>query len=518
MKLEKVGQSNSIILTLSIFLIKITAILLLTNNSFAYYAPTVSWYDYGYAPGELSMPPSGNGRISDWHARWPGHSDMYLTPSSCSIHGQGLRINCSTTSCGGGFTCRQKLSCSDGSVAEGNLCNGVSPKAVGKPNPLTCDGNPCDASTGNKYQNETDYSSRTLNFSRYYNSLNETESVLGKQWRHDYLYSLTITAETIQVNRHDGKVLEFHENSGSWLSDADITETLTQVDLFWEYKNSDDSIERYNNSGQLLSITTRDSKVTQFMHNASGLLEHVIDHYERALSFAYNTSNQLIQLTTPENTQIHYDYDVNNNLISVSYPDRTVDDITDNPTKIYHYENVDFPHHLTGITNENGIRYATYTYNEDGLIIVSEHADGVERVELSYNLDETTTVTNALGHIKTYTFETQYGLRKPRTIQNEYHDGVQVVTRIKTYTYYPENGQIKEVIDYNGHINYFEYNSRGLITLNTQAKGTPEEMTITTIWHPDYRLPAIRTYPDKIVTYSYDNKGQLINVQTTSTQ
>ena len=65
------------------------------------------WYDYGYASGKLSMPPSGNGRIDDWHATWPGHSDMYLSPSECSSVGQSLRIMCPSSSCSGGFRCRK---------------------------------------------------------------------------------------------------------------------------------------------------------------------------------------------------------------------------------------------------------------------------------------------------------------------------------------------------------------------------------------------------------------------------
>ncbi len=171
---------------------------------------------------------------------------------------------------------------------------------------------------------------------------------------------------------------------------------------------------------------------------------------------------------------------------------------------------------MTGITDENGIRYASWAYNDDGLAILSEHANSSEKVELLYNNDETTTVTDALGRVKTYTFEAYYGLRKPKTIQYSYNDGNLSVTKSKTYTYYPENGRVKEVTGYNGNITYYEYNTRGLITLETQAKGTPEEYTVTTTWHPDYRLPATRSYPDKMVSYTYDTDGQLINTQISS--
>jgi len=417
------------------------------------------------------------------------------------------------------------VTCSDGTtVPNGEICPAncvgiecVSQKAFGTSDcSNSIEGNPCDASTVNKFQSEVDYTSNSLNFIRYYISLDETQSVLGKQWTHHYLASLTIS-ESIKVNRHDGKVLEFYNDLGNWVSDADIIETLTQVGSNWIFKTSDDSIESYNNNGQLLSIKSRNGKVTQFTYNANGLLEQVTGHYGRTFGFSYDVSNRLITLTTAENTQIQYSYDdVTNNLISVTYPDDTPGDLNDNPGKIYHYEDTNFPHHLTGITDENNIRYASWAYNDSGLVILSEHANSAEKVDLVYNLNETTTVTDALGRIKTYTFENYYGLRKPSSIQYDYHDGTQAVTKSKIYTYYPENGQVKEINDYNGNVTYFEYNSRGLVTLKTQAKDTPEQYTVTTSWHPEYRLPESRTYPDRTETYSYDSNGRLIKTHTSS--
>ncbi len=377
-------------------------------------------------------------------------------------------------------------------------------------------GNPCNASTGNKFQVEVDYQSNSLGFIRYYNSFTDSQSTLGNQWRHSYHGSLTID-DRIKVNRPDGKILEYKNLSDVWTPDADIKDTLTSVNTNWEYKTTDHTIETYNSDGQLLKIETIDRRITQYHYN-NGQLELITDPYGRTLTFIYDNSNRLSTLTTPENTQIHYLYDELDNLVQVIYPDLTPNDLNDNPRKQYHYENTRYPRRLTGITDENNNRYATWAYNINGLAILSEHANSAEKVALVYNTDETTTVTDALGRIKTYTFETHYGLRKPTTIQYSYNDGKQLITKTKTYTYYPENGQVKEVTDYNGNITYFEYNERGLITLETQAMGTPDEYFISTTWHSEYRLPATRTYPDRTETYSYNSKGQLINTQITTIQ
>ncbi|PAU58928.1 hypothetical protein BZL42_12040, partial [Pseudomonas indica] len=75
----------------------------------------------------------------------------------------------------------------------------------------------------------------------------------------------------------------------------------------------------------------------------------------------------------------------------------------------YHYEDPRNPKLLTGITDERGIRYATWTYDDQDRAISSEHANGAEKVTLSYNADGSTTVTNELGKQTVYRFQTIQG-------------------------------------------------------------------------------------------------------------
>ena len=58
-----------------------------------------------------------------------------------------------------------------------------------------------------------------------------------------------------------------------------------------------------------------------------------------------------------------YAYDANNNLISVTHPDGGV--------RQYVYGNASFPNALTGIIDENGKRYASWTYDAQGRAISS---------------------------------------------------------------------------------------------------------------------------------------------------
>lgn len=507
---------NKIKLTLTPFI----PLILISTNS---YSTDVGYWVQCYSGAKTFQ---GIGYAALLHCASLGYIDPRVSSSSGSYLSGGrrsLHYKCTDNGVQINYSCygnTANTTCPTGYEKDLSTLLCVAPtvqKTLGKPNPQTCDGNPCDASTGNKFQTEFDYSSASLSFVRYYNSFFESQSILGKQWIHQYLASLTI-AETIKVNRQDGKVLEFINEGNNWKSGADITETLTQVGTLWEFKTNNDAIETYNGAGQLLSIETRDGNTTHFTYNTDNLLEQVTGPYGRTLGFTYDASNRLTTLTTPENTQISYGYDnTTQNLISVIYPDHTPDDLSDNPKKIYHYENPDFPHHLTGISDENNTRYATWAYNEQGLVILSEHANGVEKVELTYHPNETTTVIDALGRIKTYTFETHYGVRKPKSIQLRYNDGNQERTQTKYFSYYPKNGWLKELTDYNGNITYYEYNDRGLIILETQAKGTPESRTITTTWHPTFHMPIQITEPGKTTTFSYDEQGRLLTRTATST-
>jgi hypothetical protein len=169
----------------------------------AYPAKIVSWYDYGYAPGKLSMPPTGNGRITDWHQTWPGHSDMYLSPSQCYKYKQGLTIKCSVTSCSGGFLCQADLSCPDGSApnyADGTCPGVINSKNTGKPKCGSQTGNPINTGTGNKFQSETDVQEGgllPLTFVRSYNSaLIALPNSIGTNWQHNYSRTIKVNSST----------------------------------------------------------------------------------------------------------------------------------------------------------------------------------------------------------------------------------------------------------------------------------------------------------------------------------
>ena len=498
---------------------------------------TISWYDYGYASGQLTMPPTGNGRILDWHRRWPGHSDMYLVPGACSPGVSGLSIRCSSTSCGGGFTCRQKHTCPTGyeyaDLAGVPSCvSDDSPKESGPPScpngaPRACSKNPINFATGNKFKIQTDYSSSVrygLRFTRTYNSLSssDNDSVMGSHWHHNHDIKLAIESSAngniIKASRANSRVYTFTEtanNSGIYTVDGDVNLTLTATASGYQLTDSRDNVEVYNSNGQLLSTTNKAGLTRTYIYDLAqayggdsddATLDQITDPYGRTLLLTYNSNNQIDTMIDPAGNVTAYAYNGDNNLTTVTRPDNT--------TRTYHYESNSFKHALTGITDENNNRIETYTYHVDGKAASSEITGGIERVAVTYQSNGNAEVTDTAGQTRTYAFDTTLDVRRATGISGGACIGC---GSVKDATY-DANGNVEQSTDFNGNITTFTYNSRNLEETRTEAFGTPQARTITTQWHNQFRLPIQVDRPGQRTTYIYDTQGRLLSRTLTDMQ
>lgn len=432
-------------------------------------------------------------------------------------------------------------------------------KVPGSPN--TCAfTNPCDAGSGNKYQREVDYAGLgvfPLHAERAYNSGGTTPSAAwGSQWRGFYDRSISListgTISTATVKRADGKSYNYNLVNGAWAGDADVVGTLVQtgVDASGNptggtYTNERDEVETYNASGQMVSITNRAGQSQTLTYSctvvsatcpvatpatvapAAGLLLTVTDPDGRSLNFSYDTSSRVVRMTDPAGGAYTYVYDANNNLTTVTYPDGKVRGYlygeTANVSGIPN-AGVSYTHSLTGIVDENGNRYASWTYDAAGLAASSEHGafgSGIDHVGLAYgtpdaNGGSTTTVTDVMGVARSYTFGTLLGVVKNTGITGQPCNGCSAALT------YDANGNVANRTDFNGNTTCYAYDpTRNLET--TRIEGLPAgvacpanlatatlggvEHMITTRWDATYRLPAIVAEPLRITTYTYDAKG-----------
>jgi YD repeat-containing protein len=248
---------------------------------------------------------------------------------------------------------------------------------------------------------------------------------LGAGWRDSFERSLhratsatQYPPDTVTVWRPDGRIVQFQQQGGAWLSDGDVQDQLSELTsngttTGWQLRlAADDSLEEYDAEGKLISIATRArQRVTLSYSDAtspasiapiSGLLLAVQDDFGHRLAFTYDGAARLVQMTDPDGKAYGYAYDANGNLASVTYPDGS--------TRSYVYENSSLTNALTGIVDENGTRFANFAYDAQGRATLTEHAGGVERHTFAYGSLQTT-VTDPLGTARLYTFQNvQYGL------------------------------------------------------------------------------------------------------------
>ena len=81
----------------------------------------------------------------------------------------------------------------------------------------------------------------------------------GLHWRHSYSRWLTFpTTISTKVYRADGRIVWFKKVSGLWQPNrADIVLKLAQSGGTWTVTDADDTVETYNSSGWLTSVTAR---------------------------------------------------------------------------------------------------------------------------------------------------------------------------------------------------------------------------------------------------------------------
>jgi YD repeat-containing protein len=369
-------------------------------------------------------------------------------------------------------------------------------------------GNPINPAVGNKFQMEQDYEGRRLfplKVARTYNSLDGS-------WQRFPRLNFDPGAVDARLVRADGKGITFLGIPGTTslvASARDITGELSRSFdsgsiLGWQYTTLDDQVEIYDAAGRILSITQRSG----LSHTYTYDLDSITVTHSLGGSIVYNLdiNGRVTGFTDPLGQPYGYSYNTNNMLSEVSYPG-------DGGGRIYHYENAAYPDLLTGISNANGDRFASWSYNVDRRAISSEHAGGTERTLFEYNnLDFTSTpfvtTTNPLGKFHTYYYTRINGVRKPFYIDGQASPNCGAA--FQRYGY-DGGGYINSKQDWQGNVTRYTRDSRGRELIRTDASGTPQERVFETTWHTTLNLPTHLIEPGRETTFTYDINGNQLS-------
>ena len=399
----------------------------------------------------------------------------------------------------------------------------------GPPDP--CCGNPASPANGNKFERQQVY--RGLNgfeLSLAFNTYDDYPTRYGHRWRDSFDRTVALDGSNVAVFRQDGKAFRFISAGAGWIAQANIDDRLTELKdaqgtrTGWQlYVAAGDETETYDASGRLFSIVSR-SGLAQTLTNSdgtsgsnggfvldatgqpttailpAGLPIRASDNFGRTITFGYDSSSRVVRLTDPAGGAYLFAYGAGSNLVSIGFPDGIVRGFAYNET--VNTSGASLPDALTGIIDENGVRFATFKYDAQERIVSTEHAGGAQSYTLSYGAGSTT-VTDALGAARTYGFRTVLDVFKNTGI-----GGPACPSCGPAAQTFDANGNVSSRADWNGNVANYAYDpTRNLETSRIEAFGTSQARTISTQWHPIFRLPAKIAEPLRITTFTYNGDG-----------
>ena len=326
------------------------------------------------------------------------------------------------------------------------------------------------------------------------------------QWNHNYNKNIrvisadgeTLTGAKATLMRGDNTREYFYEEDGKWVAEADNRASLERDSSgLWTYTDANGGIETYSYNGIYAASVLRTIQRNGHIHSLEydetvfvdpgldindpaddiityeghGQLTSVSDAFGRALEFGYDSHGRLKTMSVVEsgiNRGVYtyfYDDEIENgpqqpygNLVKVVYPDDTPGNLENNPTREYHYELAGLPggdgsqqHFLTGITNENGVREKSWSY-ENGKAVSSTHALGTtDSGTVEYDSAANTATVTELGVSRTVHFENKQGVAKISRV-----DGPRGLRSFQQSTY-DDNGNRDVVTDYNGNTTDYDF-------------------------------------------------------------
>ncbi len=390
---------------------------------------------------------------------------------------------------------------------------------TGTPSPLV--GNPINAATGNNFESALDIAvggASPLRFMRYYNSAQGVvpSNAMGRKWGHTYSSRLNeiggdAQANGVNVYRSDGEGIFFASTPEGFASTARREASLQRSGTDWLFNPGSGDVETYDAAGRLRSIRYSNSQQVMLGYDPNGTLTTATDQFGKQLTFEHDSHYRVTGVSDPDGARWQYHYDSAGNLATVVYPDRTADE-TDNPVKQYRYAvdisrfNATKSNHLLTILDERGDEVANWTYDNLGRATSSAHAEGSEHYSVVYNADGTTTVTDPNETTRVYTFDDSSGVARITDIIGG--DCSRCGQDAASYTY-DANGFLETKTDFNGNVTRYVRDAFGRELSRTEAEGSPQARTVTTVWDTTINKPLEITEPGRIITFTYGTQGRL---------
>ncbi|WP_346361256.1 RHS repeat-associated core domain-containing protein [Bosea sp. (in: a-proteobacteria)] len=424
-------------------------------------------------------------------------------------------------------------------------------------------GNPVRTLTGRKTQTDLDFSTTGANGLEFKRSFSSPDvfsikggdrSALGMRWLSNFdarAFWVYWDFGRFNFQLPDGRHFQFQINSSGaqplyfetaymawWIGNLG---NGTKVEKFTdriELTVDGDTTYVFDQSAKLTTIRFRGGYQQSITYDANGRRSVVSDNLGRTLTFSYDSHGYLSELnavgtriykyrykTTVDTAALEAQYpgtdfsqarNSRNVLEKVILPDDTAGTDADNPTLTYHYEDPADPTLLTGITDERGVRYATWAYDAQGRATLSTHAGGADST--TFTFDDTgnkVTIANALAKQTEYRFAlAENSARRLTSIQGQASANCPSSTQSFTYD---ANSFVASVTDEEGRVTAYVNDARGRATSVTRGSGSATPSTTTMSWHPLWDVQTQIVEPGRTTDLAWNALGQLSSLTQTDT-
>jgi RHS repeat-associated protein len=408
--------------------------------------------------------------------------------------------------------------------------------------------NPVVPTYGAKQHEQTDFSgSHGLRFvwryrsDGYYRDKSEPIGAVSPKdvWRHNWqrnLWAQTAGSGMLAVLRLGGGEVLYFDEQGNAIHNRDGgKERLVKLTTGWQYFSAHDEIEDYDIGGHLVGVTQRDGKRISLVYDAQSRLQSIADSFGRSLQLTYNVNGNVGSMTDPVGTSSLYAYDTQGMLQSTTHASAT-----SSASTVFLYESPGNRILLTGIVDENNSRFSTYSYVNDK-VDVTEHAGGVNRFKYTYSFPDVSEMYTQIAGPNSWSETRRYKniagvLRQSQAAGACNSCGTGANQR--STTSFDSSGNVATRLDglniatcYENdparnlelrRIEGLSTNSMSCATaLSSSAESLPAPArTITTVWHPTYRLPTKMTESvtggNRVTDYTYDASGNMLTRKVTA--
>ncbi|MDZ7864375.1 DUF6531 domain-containing protein [Acidovorax sp.] len=355
---------------------------------------------------------------------------------------------------------------------------------------------------------------KSIWFNEYFQS---SPGHLGDGWLHNHEIYLAVAKrpegvvgvlDQVRVQMGDGTFHYFYRKPADLGYTArSSTQSLTKVSsspVAWVLTDGKSDVKySFDSEGRLIEQSSRNGWRLTYAYSG-GKLSLVQNQFGRSLQLSYS-AGKLSGVSTSDQRSVAFSY-TNGILTGVLQADGTSIQYT------YASPGAGIPALLTGIVDENGVAFASYTYDAEGWATSTEKAGGVER----YSVPSKTQVIDPLGTSRSYSHKIYnnelvfQGASQPPASAGEapiYTGSINATSGLVDFYYDQRYQQTTYTWDV----------ARRLPLTVTEAVGKPESRTTSTTWHAQWRLPVIVTEPGRTTSYTYDTSGNVLTQTITDT-